>query len=825
MLRILFLLVFAVAASAQDFVRDIRPLFQKRCVACHGPAVQSNGLRLDHGEAALKGGYSGVAIVKGNAAASRLVQRIESEKAGEQMPPAGPRLTEAEIRMVRAWIDKGAEWPATAGAPAGAPRSRHWSFQPVRKPAPPMVNTANWVRNEIDRFILARLEKESLTPSPEADRITLLRRVSLDLTGLPPTPAEVAEFLADTAPGAYERQVDRLLRSQHYGEKWARHWLDLAHYADSDGYEKDLVRPYAWRYRNWVIDAFNRDLPFDRFTIEQLAGDLLPNATVDQRVATGFLRNTLTNREAGVDREEARFEQLVNRTNTAGTVWLGLAVGCAQCHNHKYDPITQQDYYEMLAFFDRSDERDIDAPLPGELGPYLAALPEYESKRAALLKEYEVAPLQQYWESRLIEAIDKPGTSPEWDFALTSMRAMFDRATSVLKTPPGKREPRDERRLTDYFVHRTGLAPGMDKDKMERLKELRKKLDALDNSLPPFTQAYVMVEDPAAPPTQIRIRGEWKNKGVAVEPGVIDAVAPFRASGRPTRLDFARWLVSRDNPLTARVAVNRVWHEMFGRGIVKTTEDFGVKGDKPTHPELLDWLASEFMDRGWSMKQLVRLIATSATYRQSSRQRPELSSKDPENTLLARQSRVRLPAELIRDAALASSGLLSTEIGGRSVKPPQPAGVAELGYGRQKWEVTPGKDKYRRGLYVHFQRTTPFPMLMNFDAPDGAVSCTRRGRSNTPLQALNLLNDEVFFEAATALAWRVEREGGATLADRLDYAFRLCLSRPPSERERERLAAFHDQQARIFEKEGGAHPAWVGVSRVLLNLDEFITRE
>jgi hypothetical protein len=810
-----------LAAPAVDFVREVQPILQKKCQVCHGRAQQMNGLRLDDRAAALKGSHSGPVIVPGSSTASKMVERITSNKDGFRMPPAGPALAPSEVAVLRSWIDQGAHWPESAGALGeSALKTGHWAYQRVRRPVVP-----SGVRNAIDHFVQARLAKQGLRPSPEADKATLLRRISLDLTGLPPAPVELDEFLADSAADSYEKQVDRLLRSPHYGERWARQWLDLAHYADSDGYEKDLVRPWAWRYRHWLIETLNKDLPFDRFTVEQLAGDLLPGATLDQRLATGFLRNTLTNREAGVDRDEARFEQLVNRTNTVGTVWLGLSIGCAQCHDHKYDPITQRDYYQLLSYFDRADERDIDAPLPGELGPYLAALSGYRKKREALLAEYEVPTLMPQWEEKMREAIDSPGKTPEWDFALTSMKAMFDRTVKVIKTPAAKREPRDQERLIDYFVQRNSTSIGLDKDRLERLKELRKKIEELDHTLPPFSQAQVMVHDPSMGATRIRIRGAWNNQGIEVSSAPPAFLGGVAVAGTGTRLDLARWLVARDNPLTARVWMNRAWQEFFGRGLVKTSEDFGVKGEPPAHPELLDWLAAEFMDSGWSMKRMHKLIVMSAAYRQSSTSRPELEARDPENTLLARQSRLRLPAEAIRDAALAASGLLNTEIGGPSVRPPQPAGVAELGYANSvKWNASLGKDRYRRGLYIHFQRTTPYPMLMNFDMADMSVACTRRGRSNTALQALNLLNDEVFFESAVAMAWRIEREAGPGLGERINYAFRLALQRQPTGKERARLTAYHDWQA-LLAKQGNDLPAWVGLSRVLMNLDEFMTRE
>ncbi len=824
-----------------EFRRHVEPIFKAKCHACHGPAQQMNGLRLDNREAALAGGYSGAVIKPGDSAGSRLIQLVAGLEKGKIMPPAGPRLSPKEVAILRAWIDQGASWPESSTSPPPRAGISHWAFRPPVKPEPPAVRQRSWVRNPVDAFILARLEAEGISPSPEASRTTLIRRLSLDLTGLPPRPQDVAEFLTDNRPDAYERLVDRLLASPHFGEKWARHWLDLAHYADSDGYEKDLPRPHAWRWRHWVIEALNRDMPFDQFTIEQIAGDLLPGATVEQKIATGFHRNTLTNREAGVDRNEARFEQLVSRVNTVGTTWLGLTVGCAQCHDHKYDPITQRDYYQLFAYFDRAEEDEIDAPLPGEIGPYLRALPEYRRKRQELLDRYGIAALQAEWERNLREAAAHPGKRLDWDFQLTSFRAMVDAGEKILNTPPEKRTEKQQRRLSDYFIRNPGPDFSKDKALMGKLKELREQLDKLDAEFPALSQAPVLVENSEPPKTHVYLRGDYRRRGVEVQPRPLTWLLAVREDAAPNRLTLARWLVSRDNPLTARVTVNRLWQELFGRGLVATSEDFGTQGEKPSHPELLDWLAVEFMDRGWSVKQMIRLIVTSATYRQSSEARPELEARDPDNRLLARQSRLRLPAELIRDSALAVSGLLNPEVGGRSIRPPQPADLEKLGYANSvKWPESQGKDRYRRGLYIHFQRTVPYPQLMNFDAPDSNVSCSRRRRSNTPLQALNLLNDPVFFEAAVALADRVLREAPPRQEARLDYAFRLCLARSPSPRERERLTKFLDEQlgwmkadptaARaLYPAAGGSDPsepaAWVAVSRVLLNLDEFITRE
>ena len=819
------------AAQTTDFTRDVEPVLKKRCQACHGAAMQQNGLRLDDGESALKGGYSGAAIMPGKSGQSRLVERISSNEKAKMMPPGGARLSAAEIAMISKWIDEGAKWPLSVKAKSGQGKTMHWAFQILTKPASPAVQNRAWVRNPIDSFVLARLEAEGIAPSHEANKTTLIRRLKLDLTGLPPTPAEVSEFLSDNRPDAYERLADKFLASPHYGEKWARQWLDLARYADSDGYEKDQIRPMAWRWRQWVIDALNKDMPFDQFTIEQLAGDMLPNANIEQRVATGFQRNTLTNREAGVDREETRFEQIINRTNTVGTVWLGLTVGCAQCHDHKFDPISQREYYQLFSFFNSADDDTIDAPIAGEMGPYLRAKAEYDIKRAELLEKYGVADLQAKWETHMRQAINDAGKDLEFDFSLTSMRAMFDHATRVLMMEPSKRRAIDADRLTRYFIGNIGPEFGRDKEVSAKLKELREKLAPLDAAFPSVTQAMVMLpRDPDHEKTHIHVRGDWKTNGIEVQPGVLAIMPPMRAGEPANRLTFAQWLVSRENPLTARVTVNRAWQELFGKGIVRTSEDFGVTGDKPSHPQLLDWLASEFLDQGYSMKKLHKTIVMSAAYRQSSKLRPELKDRDPDNTLLARQSRLRLAAEQIRDSALWAGGILDTRIGGKSVRPPMPAGVAELGYGGSKWKESDGMDRYRRGLYIHFQRTTPYPQLMTFDAPDSNTTCSRRRASNTPLQALNLLNDPVFAEAYNGIAMRGLSEAQGGFRERLDYLFALSLSRQPTASERERLGKYLDQQTELLRKEGKPaaaieQQAWASVGRVLMNLDEFITRE
>ena len=850
--------LLAVAAYAQntaslpppveqpvDFTAEVRPLFEQRCYGCHGAAQQMGGLRLDRKGDALRGGNSGAVIMPGDSARSKLVRAIAGVEGTPLMPMVGERLTPEQIGVLRAWIDQGAEWPDSASAKSRSvkddPRTSHWSFQPIRLPSRPKVGNEAWVKNAIDAFVLAHLDSEGLEPSPPADRATLVRRLSLDIIGLPPSPQEVSAFLADQEPGSYERLVKRLSASPYFGEKWARHWLDLARYADSDGYSSDRVRPYMWRYREWVVNALNQDMPFDRFTAEQLAGDLLPNATVEQRVAPGFYRCGLTNREAGVDLDQIWFDQVVDRTRTVGEVWLGLSVGCAQCHDHKYDPISQKDFYQLFAFFNRLKDVEIDAPLPGQMGPYLLARPEYERKRQDLLREYCIPQLQAEWEQKLLEAGDNPGQDAGWDFAWTQL-AMWDFKYKVVRTPIEKRSKRQRDFLTDVFVRQYALAVGKEEFEALELDGLQEKLKKLDEEFPKLTQAMVVEEDPNSPRTYVAVRGNYKQKGAPVEPDTLSILPPMLSEPH-TRLELARWLVSDENPLTARVTVNRVWQELFGRGLVLTSEDFGKQGEKPSHPALLDELAFRFRREGWSLKRLIRRIVASNTYRQSSAQRPELEERDPNNVLLARQSRLRLPAELIRDATLAASGLLNPDVGGPPIKPPLPPGAADLAFTNASkfWEETQGPDRYRRGIYIHFQRLLPYPQLLNFDIPNAAESCSRRERSNTPLQSLNLLNDPVFFEAAQALAARILLEAPPQWEDRLRHAFQVSLSRDPAADEARQMRDYFQERVRKLDANPqwasslfpnrleGVDPvraaAWVGVSRILLNLDEFITRD
>jgi hypothetical protein len=822
------LLVGASAAAAQT--PETEPILRSRCLGCHNANQAMSGLRLDAREGALK------AIIPGDSTKSKLIQRVMGAPGVMAMPPSGPRLTTAEIAILREWIDKGAAWQESA-APAPVPKHSHWAFQPVREPSVP-----DPAAHPVDAFVLQRLKKEGLEPSPEADKRVLLRRVSLDLTGLPPTPEETRAFLNDRRSDAYERVVDRLLDSPHFGERWARPWLDRARYADSDGYEKDWVRPWAWRYRDWVIRAFNEDLPFNRFTVQQIAGDLLPDAGVDAKIATGFHRQTLTNREGGIDNNQFRFEAALDRTNTVASAWLGLTAGCAQCHDHKYDPFSQKDYYSLFAFFENINEADIFAPLPGEIGPWVKSRDEYRAKREALLHQYNVRTLQTDWERQMLQAAAEPGKRTDWDLAwdcLLKLTEGGDDGERIIRIPAEKRTEREADVLTTHFIRNYHFAVGQKRWKELKLDELDKKLKELHASYPQLSMAMAVAEDQKPGPWHLRVRGDYRTNGEEVTRRTPSVLDPLQAKGTPTRLDLARWIVSKDNPLTARVAVNWIWQELFGRGIVRTAEDFGTRGDPPSHPELLDWLASSFVREGWSVKRLIRTIVTSATYRQSSHVRPELASKDPDNALLARQSRLRLPAELVRDAALHAGGLLTLDVGGPSVRPPQPAGVASLAYGARgdsSWVESKGADRYRRGLYIHFQRATPYPLLMNFDASKSVVTQCRRERSNTPLQALNLLNDPVFVEAATALAYRVlDRE------DRIGAMYEFALNRPPGASESERFRSYLVRMRALYEKDQAAAKqlapaelpgasraetaALVTLATAILNLDESITRE
>ena len=1042
-----------LSAAAPDFKSQIQPIFKNRCYECHGEAKQKSGLRLDSKPSVFGENDSAKPmLIPGKPAESAIFSRITAEDEDEVMPPKGDRLSKSEIDLLRAWISAGATWPEEKKE-----QKTHWAYlPPVRPIIPPATATIKLARQEvakpkslhpIDAFIRARLAKEGLKPSPVADKSTLLRRLSLDLTGLPPKPGELEAFLNDNSPGAYERAVDRLLASPHYGEKWSQLWLDLARYADTQGYEKDNRRT-IWPYRDWVIKALNADMPFDQFTIEQIAGDLLPNATRDQKVATGFHRNTMTNTEGGTDNEEFRHEAIVDRINTTMTVWMGTTFACAQCHNHKYDPFTMKEYYQLYATLNHTADADNDDERPILKLPS----PEQESEMARLksqIKKAEAAlnkitpeftknleiwaaktrieltnwsfltnlkptskggatltltnhailasglnPSNDVYEIEItsgmkqvlglkLEVLPDPslpnkslGRHPNGSFVLTGFEVQaapldgsaepialnFHRATAdfsqdghsitnlldpknkkgwavgaaepknrveraayfyvtnaptfssgtklivtlrhdspfeqanlgkfrlsatelpdapLTPTLPEKalkallaKEPTDKDR-TELAAHYRTLAPEL-KPQRDKLAELTKSRDRLDANIP---ISSVMEELPKPRDTFMLIRGGFLSKGDKVQPATpaILHKTEFPTNVSP-RLQLAKWLASTNNPLSARVMMNRIWEAYFGIGIVETSEDFGTQGEKPLHPELLEWLALEFMNRGWSLKEMHRVIVTSAAYKQSSKATPEILAKDPYNRFLARAPRLRLDAETIRDQALAVAGLLSPKIGGPSVMPPQPDGVWQVVYSSDKWETSKAEDKYRRGLYTFWRRSSPYPSMITFDAPSREFCVVKRSRSNTPLQALTLLNDPVYVEAAQALAKRIITETPSARANsplpsagwertkvranqkptsskhtccstspldktlataQIAYAYKLALGRKPTQAEIARLLKVYEEEHEYFtnNKESAAklsnapkdsdpveHAVWTVISNILLNLDELVSR-
>ena len=796
-------------AGKVSFDRDVRPILSNHCWKCHGPDAKERkaGLRLDQLDSATQPAESGkIAVVPNKPGASELLRRIHASDADEQMPPASENkpLSDAQKEILKRWIEQGATF------------EQHWSFRTVARPAPPNIKNKAWSKNPIDHFVLARLEAEELSPSPEADRESLIRRVTLDLTGLPPTIAEVDDFLNDRDANAYEKVVDRLLKSPHYGERMALDWLDASRFADTNGYHIDNGRDMT-RWRKWVIDAFNRNLPFDQFTIQQLAGDLLPEPTdataaFEQKLASGFHRNHMINFEGGAFPKEYHNAYIVDRVNTTATVWLGLTVGCSQCHDHKYDPLTQREFYQFYAFFHNVPENGLDGR-KGNAEPLLRLPTEDQQKQLA----------------ELVENITK-----------------LDARLKTAKDDDAKTVKTD-------------------------LDRLRKSQTDLEQLIP---TSMVMREMDQPRETFVLIRGQYDKPGEKVSADV-PAVLPRIPDGAPrNRLGFAQWLTHPSHPLTSRVTVNRYWQSYFGTGLVKTSEDFGSQGEPPSHPELLDWLASEFVGQasqpdlprassgervglgsptdGWDIKHLQRLIVTSATYRQATHVTPALTARDPENRLLARGPRHRLSAEGIRDLALSVSGLLQHKIGGPSVSPYQPAGLWEELMARadgknwtaQEYSQSHGADLYRRTMYTFWKRTCPPAQLATFDAPDRETCTVRRARTNTPLQALVLMNDPTYVEASRKLAERILLEGGATTDDRIAFAFRLTIARKPSAREFVVLRRVFEQQLARFQGDPVAATkllsvgessrnekltavelaAWSAVASVILNLDETVTK-
>ncbi|MEZ5385198.1 MAG: PSD1 and planctomycete cytochrome C domain-containing protein [Prosthecobacter sp.] len=968
------LLLLSVSAHAVDFNRDVRPILAQQCFACHG--MDDHGrkgkLRLDLSESSYGAGKSGeIAIVPGKPDASELVRRILTTDEDDLMPPPHTKkvLSENDKVVLKTWIAEGAKY------------EKHWAYTP---PQPPKAPNAS-----IDGFIRARLEKEGLKPSPEANPYTLVRRVYLDLIGLPPTPAEADAFVNDKSPDAYEKLVDSLLASKNYGERWARRWLDLARYADTNGFEKDRPRQ-IWPYRDWVVKALNEDLPFDQFSIKQLAGDMLPNPTADDFIATGFHRNTMLNEEGGIDPNEYRFYAMVDRVGVTGTTWMGLTMHCSQCHTHKYDPILHTDYYSVMALLNNASEPTYYIPTPEvearqtahekQIAQLEAALPakfpggkgamesrfagwiEGESHRAskwAVIRPtamktsmphlelqsdgfilgsgdisksdvYDLsfkAPIKNATALRIEVAShpslpnDGPGLTdyegPLGGFFLSELKASqnggsvkFSRAEATndteadkisdaapAKKAATKRKTNNASAALDaemssgwqvlggygvqhaavfHFEKPVDLTNGFDlkmlfekhfacplghfrisvttsdhatatghpadveyalatNDPSKRdlllhrfletapeTKQAAAQLAALRKSPPRGQPTLVMNERPASNPriTHRYHRGEYLSPKEEVPPAVPAFLPALPKNAPANRLTFAKWLFSPENPLTARVTVNRQWQAFFGRGLVKSLEDFGYQSEPPSHPQLLDWLAVEFVKQSWSMKKLHRFIVTSATYKQSSRITPELAEKDPENILLARGARFRLDAEIIRDSALKAAGVLSPKMGGPGVFPPQPVSVTSEGtYGKFEWKVSEGDDHFRRSLYTFMKRTAPFAMSTTFDAPTGESCLARREVSNSPLQALTLLNDQMFMEAAQAMAKKVVAES-STDEDRLQNLFRRCATRPAAADEITMLKTFLAKE-RVNELEGEA--LWTSVCRAALNLDETVT--
>jgi mono/diheme cytochrome c family protein len=843
-------LICTAPAAAQDkvqFNRDIRPILSNACFKCHGPAAKKGGVRLDDVSLATAPAKSGLTpVVPGKPGESSVIQRVFSDDPDEVMPPKSSHVTlkAAEKELLKRWIAEGAVF------------QKHWSFEAPTKVAVPNAGSGN----PIDAFLVDRLRREKLSPSLEADRPTLIRRVAFATTGLPPTIAEVDQFLNDTSPDAYERMVDRYLASVRYGEEMARHWLDLARYADTHGLHLDNERQ-MWPYRDWVVRAFNSNMPFDRFTTEQLAGDQLPNPTRDQLVATGFNRCNVSTSEGGSIESEWVFRNAVDRTSTAMEVWLGLSGGCAVCHDHKFDPLTQKDYYSLYAFFYSAAGPALDGNVLLTDPTLKLPSPEQEKRQAEL--DAQIASAQKGIAERhqsltyvdpvdvgdenyetLLMAVDPNQSLFTWT-RKGDMKGVPDDVKNLLKNP--KRDAAAQKRIREYYLETICTETKLQFEKLRsELNAATKERTVLAGSIP---GTFIFKELPQPRESHVMMRGQYDKPGEKVEPNTPAALPPLVKSGkRATRLDLAKWLAASENPLTARVAVNRMWQQFFGIGIVRTASDFGVQGEVPVHPELLDFLAIRFRESGWDVKGMVRLMLTSQAFRQSAKVTPELVRRDPDNRLLARGPRVRLDAEQVRDNALFVSGLINLEIGGKGVKPYQPPRIWEpvafTGSNTQNYSQDKGAALYRRSLYTFLKRTAPPPFFANFDAPNRESSCARRERSNTPLQALQLMNDVQHFEAARGLAQRMLAEGGPTPEDRIRFAYRTVLSRTPETQEadivRQALQKYLDRYradaaaaAKVIRVGESVPPANVPepelaaytlIANLILNLDETVMR-
>ncbi|WP_225444016.1 PSD1 and planctomycete cytochrome C domain-containing protein [Echinicola arenosa] len=736
-----------------DFNAEVRPILNSKCITCHGGVKQSGDFSLLFESEALAATKSGhPAIIPGDAEGSEMIKRILEDDPEQRMPPEGPALSKDEVNILKKWINQGAKW------------EDHWSFVAPEKPELPKADLQEWEENPIDHFVLEKMEEKGLSPSPQADANTLARRLSLDIIGLPPTPEMVQKLNNDPSLENYESLVDELLDAPQFGEKWASMWLDLARYADSKGYEKDMHRD-MWKYRDWVIKAFNQDMPFDQFTIEQLAGDLLPSPSKDQLIATGFHRNTMTNDEGGTDDEEFRVAAVLDRVNTTWEVWQGITFACVQCHSHPYDPIKHDEYYEFYAFFNNTADED---SYPVEK-PVIPVYTEVDNqKREKLLN---------------------------WIDSVKSHKVNYQFASTI-------------------------------KEKEAELNEIKQYTLPIMQELPEEERRKTFVFE----------RGNWTTHGKEVTPGVPGSMPNLESNTKPDRLAMAKWLVSEENPLTARVTVNRIWGQLFGKGIVETQEDFGSQGIEPTHPELLDWLAIEWMQKDqWHLKALIKRIVMSATYRQSSEVSPKTLKMDAANDYLSRAPRVRLSAEQVRDQALAVSGLLSDKMYGPSVMPYQPEGIWQAVYNGSSWEKSKGEDQYRRAVYTYLRRTSPYPSMTAFDGPSREFCVNRRIDTNTPLQALVTLNDAVFVEAAQEVAKKMYKAADQT-KDQIIYGYELALFQSPSEEDMKILMELYTNAHSHFETTGEglenmdnkttdpALNSLTVVANAILNLDKFITK-